>query len=414
MTSAADVDRRFEIHVGRESDLDAARQLVEEAVSRTQMVPRFSKVRRPPVLEVRLEGGVAASIVTAAVARIVERLPLARVHNDVMNTRTDARKGLVYPDPKIGVTIDGDAPARRLAGPVTVAIVDSGLMVEHPDFEGHLWNGPGGRPGKQFIKNPDGTDRPFDDLRDRDGHGTLVAGSVLAAAGDTPVKLMVAKFFDADYSARPDNAARALDFAVANGAKVIVLAWDVGIGSIALERAFREACQHALVVVAAGNYGSDNDWHDGRTLARAPVRYAKDHRESTLVVMAADESRKAWFSNYGRETVDLAAPGMAITSTRRCLSLEAARTPAVYRPHGGTSAAAALVAGAAALLMSRYPGLGVDDVKRCLTRSVDKFPGLKCQSQGCLNIPAALECVKQAVAKTAAVQMGAAQGTKKY
>ena len=155
-----------------------------------------------------------------------------------------------------------------------------------------------------------------------------------------------------------------------------------------LEQAFHKACEHALVVIAAGNYGSDNDWHGGQTLARAPVRYAKDHPEGTIVVMAADESGKAWFSNYGRQSVDLAAPGIAITSTRRCLSKEAARTPAAaYRTHGGTSAASALVAGAAALLMSRYPGLSVPQVKRCLVDSVDTLPGLTCASGVASTLP---------------------------
>jgi subtilisin family serine protease len=220
------------------------------------------------------------------------------------------------------------------------------------------------------------------------------------------VRLMVAKFFDPAHSARPGNAAKALAFVVKdrtpveNRARVILLAWDVGIGSIALEEAFHAACEHALVVIAAGNYGSDNDWYGEQPLARAPVRYAKDHPESTIVVMAADESGKAWFSNYGRKSVDLAAPGIAITSTRRCLSKEAARAPAAYRTHGGTSAASALVAGAAALLMSRYPDLSVPQVKRCLVNSVDKFPGLKCASGGRLNIAAALGRAAQEMNKS--------------
>src|SRR5262249_9532901 len=156
------------------------------------------------------------------------------------------------------------------------------------------------------------------------------------AAGDTPVELMVAKFFDSAHSARPDNATAALDYAVENEAQIILLAWDVGLGSIELEEAFRRACQRALVVVAAGNYGSDNDWHDGKTLARAPVRYAQAARDSTIVVMAADETGKAWFSNYGKHSVDIAAPGINITGTRRCLTKEAAAGPRGIRTHGGT------------------------------------------------------------------------------
>jgi subtilisin family serine protease len=388
MTTAADVVRRFEIHVASENAVKEVARAIDQALATPRVARRVHEVRRPPMLEVRLEG--ASSLVTEAMASIIERLPGARIRNDVMRTRKDGRKDPVYPDPEARVRVGADSLSRSVAVPVTVTIVDSGLMVEHPAFKDHLWTGGDGAPGKQFIKDPDGKDRPSDDIRDQDGHGTLLAGTVLDAAVDTPVKLMVAKFFDAAHPARPDNAANALDFAVDNHAQVILLAWDVGVGSITLEKGFHKACQRALVVVAAGNYGSDNDWHDYQTLARAPVRYAKDDRESTIVVMAADESGKAWFSNYGRESVDLAAPGIAITSTRRCLSKEAARTPVAYRTHGGTSAAAALVAGAAVLLMSRYPGLRVQQVKSCLIDSVDKFPGLKCASGGRLNIGAAL------------------------
>ena len=405
MTTAVDVIRRFEVHVAADNAVDGVAEALNQALSAMpHMASRVHEVRRPPMLEVRLEG--ASSLVTEAVA-VIERLPGVRIRNNVVRTRKDGRKGLVYPDPEARVRINVDSlPPSPCRARVTVAIVDSGLMVEHPAFRDHLWTDGDGSHGRQFIKNPDGTDRPHRDIHDQDGHGTLVAGTVLDAAGDAPVRLMVAKFFDAAHSARPGNAANALDFVVKdqaqieNQARVILLAWDVGIGSITLERAFHKACERALVVIAAGNYGSDNDWHGGQTLARAPVRYAKDHPESTIVVMAADESGKAWFSNYGRQSVDLAAPGIAITSTRRCLSKEAARTPAAYRTHGGTSAASALVAGAAALLMSRYPGLSVQQVKRCLIDSVDKLPGLKCASGGRLNIAAALGRAAQGVNKS--------------
>jgi hypothetical protein len=386
MTAPVHVVRRFEIRVDSERAVDDVEQAIGRALEATpQVVPRFNRVRRPPLLEVRLEG--ASSLVTEAVATIA-KLPGARIRSDAMRTPRDGRKGLVFPDPEARARIGVDSrptPSRGPAMPVTVAIVDSGLMVEHPAFEGHLWANENGAHGRQFIRNPDGTQRPDDDLHDQDGHGTLLAGTVLDAAADTPVKLMVAKFFDAAHSARPDNAAAALDFAVNNGAKVILLAWDVGLGSKKLEKAFQKACERALVVIAAGNYGSDNDWHGGRTLARAPVRYAREARDSTIVVMAADESGKAWFSNYGRESVDLAAPGINITSTRRCLSKDAARTPLGIRTHGGTSAAAALVAGAAAQLMSRYPTLSVRQIKKCLTKS----------AHGRLDIGAALKLARE-------------------
>jgi len=370
MTAAVDVVRQFEIRVESERALNDVEKAIDQALPAT-LQRRVNKVLRPPVLEVRLDG--ASSLVTDAMASIA-RLPGARVRNDVIRTPTDGRKGLVFPDPEARVRIGVDSlpPSRGPAATVTMAIVDSGIMVDHPRLAGRLWKGERPR-GEQFIKNTDGTDRPNDDLHDQDGHGTLLAGTVMDAAGDTPVELIVAKFFDSAHSARPDNATKALNYVVENKAQIILLAWDVGLGSIALEEAFRRACQQALVVIAAGNYGSDNDWDDkGKTLARAPVRYARAAPDSTIVVMAADETGKAWFSNYGKHSVDLAAPGINITSTRRCLTKEAAAGPRGIRTHGGTSAAAALVAGAAAQIMSRYPGLTVPQVKQSLTDSAGR------------------------------------------
>src|SRR5262249_10017670 len=158
--------------------------------------------------------------------------------------------------------------------------------------------------------------------------------------------------------------------------KVVLLAWDVGLGSARLQRVFDAVCRHAVVVIAAGNYGSNNDWRDGHTTARAPVRYAKAGYSSTITVMATNEAdEKASFSNCGPESVDLAAPGMNIVSTRRALA--AVDKPRRFRVHSGTSPAAAWVAGAAALLMSRRPGLLPSEVKDCLTKSVDKLTGLE-------------------------------------
>jgi len=374
MTPAVDVVRQFEVRVQNEQALNDVERAIDQALPATpKLQRRIHKVLRPPVLEVRLEGG--SSLVADAMASIA-RLPGASVRNDVIRTPADGHQGLPFPDPgaRVRIGVDSLPPSvtRGPAAPVTVAIVDSGIMVDHPRLANRLWRDKRGAHGKQFIKDPDGKFRSEDDIHDQDGHGTLLAGTVIDAAGDTPVELMVAKFFDSAHSARPDNATAALNYAVDNEAQIILLAWDVGLGSIALEKTFTRACQHALVVIAAGNYGSDNDWHNGKTLARAPVRYAQAAHDSTIVVMAADETGKAWFSNYGKRSVDMAAPGVNIISTRRCLTKDAAAGPLGTRTHGGTSAAAALVAGAAAQVMSRYPGLKVPQVKQSLTDSAGR------------------------------------------
>lgn len=388
--------RRFELRVPDAHDLADVESALKRASKKESIgPPTIERVEQPPLLDVRLEGppsavsGVMASIAKVRGARI--RNDILKVRLNESGTRGRGPNTPVYPDLNALARIGADSlPRTRGSEPVTVAIVDSGLMVAHPDFRDHLWEGPDGIHGKQFI---DGN--PETDIHDQDGHGTLQAGTALAAAVDTPVKFMTAKFFDAANPTRPDRAAKALDFVRHHKARIILLAWDVGLGSADLAHAFREACKEALVVIAAGNYGSDNDFHDGRTTARAPARYAKSN-PNTLVVMATDEtSKKAWFSNYGKETVDLGAPGLGIMSTRRCLSKEAAaednnRDSRAYRVHSGTSAAAAHVAGAAALLMSRYPGLNAQQVKECLVKSVNKQPPLTCASGGRLDIGAAL------------------------
>jgi subtilisin family serine protease len=385
MTAATQVVRRFEVHALSGRPIRDVARIIDGIVKApsAHVAHATSTIERPPLVEIRLEG------VARAVADVTGRLakiPGTRIRNDSLTVVRDRRNGPVYPDPDASVRIGADSVPAGNGVPVTVAIVDSGLMVDHPAFNDHLWTGSGKIHGKQFIEG-----KGEQDISDSDGHGTLLAGTILAAAVDAPVKLMVAKFFDAAHPARPGNAAPALEFAVREKAKIIVLAWDVGIGSVELERAFRDACQHALVVIAAGNYGSDNDWRDGRSWARVPVRYAKEYRASTIVVMATDEiDEKAWFSNYGRESVDLAAPGFNTVSTRRAVSRGPRDTPPKYRTHSGTSGAAAYVAGAAALLMSRYPRLSVEQIKRCLVTSVDELPALKCAARGRLNIAAAL------------------------
>ena len=405
MTTGVKTVRRFEILVDGADAVAGVAQKVEEVVRAhgADILPTVQGVRRPPSVDVRLEG--AATAVSHAMTGIKKFYGLD-IRHDVLRVTGEA------PEPARGATrsrsagkngsrgdlrsrvrigAEGLPPATPDSVDVTVAIVDSGLMVSHPAFEGHLWTGAGGINGKQFIEGKDEYD-----ISDQDGHGTELAGTVLDAAGDAPdnpapIKLMAVKFFDGANPARPDNAAAALAFARTERARVILLAWDVGLGSVKLEAAFGKACENALVVIAAGNYGSNNDWHDGQSTARAPVRYARDSPSSTITVMATNEAdEKAGFSNYGPESVDLAAPGVNIVSTRRTLWAGPKEKSRRYRVHSGTSPAAAWVAGAAALLVSRYPGLSPEKVKYCLMKSVDRLPGLKCASRGRLNIGAAL------------------------
>ena len=388
--NAGAVFRRFELHAADAATL-ASVENVLNAAERVGVSADRRPRHSPLVLEARLSG--RAPVVSKVLAGL-RRLSGVRISRDMVKLRPDRRhepNGHVYPDRRalfrMGVEPAEPADAQAEvpdANLVTVAIVDSGITVGHRILRPHLWNGVGGIRGKRLI---DGMSEG--DITDEDGHGTMLAGIVLAAADRDPaVRIMTAKFFDTATPARPDNAAAAINFAVENGANIINLSWSVGLGSARLQTAVENACRHALVVIAAGNFGSNNDH-----VFRAPPKYARTFSDTSITVMATDAfDEKAWFSNYGQKSVDLAAPGVGIVSTRRFLSRTAAVGSRQFRTYSGTSAAAAFVSGAAALLKSQNPKLTATELKTRLMDTVDELPSLKrkCVRGGRLNIGKAL------------------------
>lgn len=304
----------------------------------------------------------------------------------------------VYPDARTRnrIGLKPGLPPRDPAArpkPTVVAVVDSGMMVTHPDLEGHLWRGTFDKWPRDYGARCIGGERG-PDITDQDGHGTRLAGTILTVAGGGPdVRLMAVKFFDADALPGPANGAAAIEFATSAEPKadIINLSWDLGIGSPALKAAIQTACEGgALVVIAAGNSCSDND-----CVPAIPAHYREVCPRQIITVMATDRyNEKASFSNYGAKTVDLAAPGVDIVTTRASLSrasqADLTRYPFYrkYRPYNGTSAAAALVSGAAALLKSLYPNLTAYELKDKLCGSVREMPGLKskCVSGGLLDL----------------------------
>ncbi len=417
---SATVVRRFDLHVDEAKELGGVRDwlfsVAKEEESSERLTCRVKPVERLSLLEVRLEGNSVA--ISRVVAQIADQ-PRLRIQRDSVRVgspavaeldyHSDARPpavaGLDYPDPRalvrIGLEPGSRGPAVRTTAPsvagtetVTVAVIDSGIMVTHPDLERHLWRGTvDGLPHRYGARCIGGELTP--DITDQDGHGTRLAGTVLSVTGGRPdIRLMAVKFFDADALPGPANGAAAIEFAAGAQPKadVINLSWDLGIGSPALKDAIKKACDGgALVVIAAGNSGADND-----RAPAIPACYRTICPEQIITVMATDRyNEKASFSNYGAETVDLAAPGVNIVTTRASLSKasknDLTRNP-FYRRHesyNGTSAAAALVSGAAALLKSLDPTLTAYDLKMKLCKSVRKIPGLKskCVTGGLLNLP---------------------------
>lgn len=303
--------------------------------------------------------------------------------------------------------------AAGATAPVIVAVIDTGLDYYHPDLHpDNVYFNPGevlnGRDddrngyvddvlGWNFV---DGNGNPWDQA----GHGTHVAGVIAARTGNgegiagmaPTVRILPVKALNFIGQGRASRVAEAIYYAVGQGARVI----NLSLGGERLSQAARRAIEHAhdkgvVVVVAAGN--------DGRDIAgQGPAALDK----VITVGASGPDDRRAAFSNHGVE-VDLVAPGEDILSLRaRRTDLALMAEVEGYRPGSrfvgpkaryyrasGTSFAAPLVSGAAALILARRPDLGADAVKRMIVQSARDIgtPGVDLETgYGRLDVPAAL------------------------
>jgi Subtilase family len=270
--------------------------------------------------------------------------------------------------------------------PVRVAIVDSGIDLDHPEFAGKI------ALTQSFVGG---------DVSDRQGHGTFVAGIIAAAADNDQgisgialsAQLVVAKVVRSDGTISPIAEARAIRWAADHGARVINLSLG-GLRSRAKKEDTYSAIEQdaiayayakgAVLVAAVGNgdQAPTTPW----PLASYPAALPHVIGVSAL---AQDGSVPA-FSNRDANFNDLAAPGVGIVSTLP-RALTAARPscpdqgyslcgPAEFRFADGTSYAAAQVSAAAALLIATRPSLTPPQVATLLERSAfDSNPSTGCK-----------------------------------
>ena len=383
------VVRKFEVRTVDPATLAtiAARlQMASQQLGAGLVVTEIEAVEHPPLLKVRLTGDPSA---VSTVEGIVETFPRVNILYDVLRL-IDSGDAPAYPDRKQLLRMDahlleapmstGNPPgAEPEMADVTVAIVDTGMMIGHPDLATNVWTRVIGGKSVYGFRSINGTED--NDVSDPDGHGTQLAGTVLAGANQAlTVKLMPLKFFDGSTRPAAANAARCIDLAVEHGADILLLSFDVGIPDEALERAIaRASAAGLLIVIAAGNDGTNNDdFHS------VPSCYAAKNPHNAMVVMATDRfDERASFSNYGEKTVDIAAPGVRIRTTCPFLTDQSKG----YRVYSGTSASAAHVAGAAALLKSYEPKLTAGEIKDRLLAAVKTFGDrLKCATKGRLSL----------------------------
>lgn len=281
---------------------------------------------------------------------------------------------------------------------VVVAVVDSGIDLQHPDLAANLWVNPGETPdngvdddGNGYVDDVNGWD--FQDGDNSPGaelnefHATWVAGVFAAAvnrsqiAGASPTaSLMPIRTCVAEGCASGTVAA-GIYYAVDAGAQIINLSLGtVAPGDPPVEAAINYAqSRDVLVVAAAGNSSDDIDQSGFKVI---PAGLAN----ANIVSVAASfiDDTLSPFSNYGVTSVDVAAPGEAILTTRVGGTLEF---------QDGTSFAAPFVAGAAALLLTVNRDLTPEALVDLIVDTARPTPNLegKVKSGGVLDAGALVE-----------------------
>ncbi|MBX9767164.1 MAG: S8 family serine peptidase, partial [Bdellovibrionales bacterium] len=300
---------------------------------------------------------------------------------------------------------------------IKVAVIDTGCDMKHPDLLANYWKNAGeiGFDSKGRDKATNGIDDDTNgfiddvsgwnfvsntnDLSDNHGHGTHISGIVGAEGGNgigisgvsPKVSLMCLKYYDPKSGGGDNlkNTIRAIRYAIQMGADVINYSGgglEYSSEEYQAVKAAKEKC--ILFVAAAGNEYSNSDKSH-----YFPANYSLDNIVSVTAINPSAQVLKS--SNYGIQTVHIAAPGENIFSTL---------PNSKYGVMTGTSQATAFVSGVAALIMASNREFKYLDVRKQILSTADEMDQIrnKTKTSGKLNSWAAL-AIQRALPITGAV-----------
>jgi subtilisin family serine protease len=275
-------------------------------------------------------------------------------------------------------SVPGEARSQELPPKKVVALIDSGMKLDHPDLAANLWTGPNGEHGWDFV---DDDADPSDPCY---GHGTSTAG-VLGAVRDNGigidgaaenVELMVLRVLTCGGVSTEQNLIDAVDYAVANGADIIQ-------GVVFISAAWNIACWDQLGCVPslcqaiansgllwvgpAGNEGIDLD-----DVPRYPPACGLDN----LITVTASDGMDglASFATTGSMDVAMAAPGVDILTTAQATGNPNWTDPSGYVVASGASYATPLVAARAVYLLQHEPQLVLETLTTRLLEQAEILP----------------------------------------
>ena len=258
---------------------------------------------------------------------------------------------------------------------VVVAVVDSGAKIDHPDLAPNIWVNFDEVPGNRVDDDANGyvddvhgwnfangNNKPVDEI----GHGTHVSGIIAGAATGRGIvgvafraRLMIVKVLDARGAGTTGGVAEGIRYAAANGARIINLSLGGPTRDPRLVEAVKAAEEaNVLLVCSAGNLGNNVD-----NTPSYPVALAAGN----IVGVAATEPQSGRslgsFSNFGRNTIGLAAPGVDVLSSAN---------DGGYELKSGTSMAAPHAAGVAALMAAMRPDMSASELRAQLLQNAGR------------------------------------------
>ncbi|MDD2646743.1 MAG: S8 family serine peptidase [Patescibacteria group bacterium] len=282
---------------------------------------------------------------------------------------------------------------------VTIAVLDTGVDIDNPDLKDNIWVNKKEIPGNgidddkngyvddyygwDFVKNTSDPRPKFEDIFTAGAinHGTIVAGTA-AAMGDNgqgvagitwKSKIMPLRVLNGQGVGSIDAVIAAVNYAKNSGAKIINLSFVGTSPSDFLAQALKQAWREGVFIVAAAGNEATGQTENLNNVPSYPVCLDANDTDNYIIGVGATYQfdRKASFSNYGSNCVDIMAPGSRIFSTL------------AYNPNlpdykdrfggywSGTSVATPLVSGAAALIKSLNPLLTNQQVRDIILTQAD-------------------------------------------
>lgn len=297
---------------------------------------------------------------------------------------------------------------RHDAKSVVVAILDSGIDINHPDLKNNIWRNKGEIRGNRsdddengfmddyngwnFVENNNNPNPNFKPGFTGDIlHGTIVAGVVGAEGNNAEgisgiawqVQLMPLKVLDDNGSGDSGDVLRAIDYAIANHADIINLSFVGDNYSRGLDEAIKRAYDAGIVVVAAaGNNSLETASESLDAKPLYPICLDGFSGENRVIGVAATDAidQKTNFSGYGRRCVDITAPGISIFSTSLNQPGQTLNNEPLDKYYdgywSGTSLSAPMVTGALALIKAVNPTLSRREIIDVLLDSATSVDNL--------------------------------------